>query len=206
VTAVEPDEPLAAFLVKRTDANPPLQVITTTFENADLAPSTFDLVACASAFHWLDEVKSLNKIASILKDGGHWAVWWNLLFDNCRTDELHRATTALFRDLDRAPSAATDGRPSFALDKASRIASLEAVQGFHNIRSGMISWTLTLDTEQVRGLYSTFSPISRLKREERVTLLDRVAQIVDQDFGGEAQIEISTPFYTAQYCKELGHS
>ena len=76
VTAVEPDPRLAAFLMKRAEPRAPLQVITSAFESAVLPHDTFNLVTCASAFHWLDEMKSLHKAAATLKDGGYWAAWW----------------------------------------------------------------------------------------------------------------------------------
>jgi SAM-dependent methyltransferase len=198
VTAVEPDERLATFLVQRTEAAAPLRVITSVFEKADLPSNAFDLVTCASAFHWLDEMQSLKKIAALLNHGGSWAVWWNLFFDNSRTDELHRATSTLFGNLDLSPAAATEGRPSFALDRERRIANLKAIGSFHNIFSEIISWTITLDTAEIRRLYSTFSPIRRLDEEERSRLLDGLAEIVDKDFAGKAQISMNTPFYSAQ--------
>ena len=198
VTAVEPDARLAEFLLSRTSASAPLQVMTSAFENADLNRETFDLAICASAFHWLDETHSLKKIALLLKDGGFWAVWWNLFFDNSRTDELERATSTLFRHLDRAPSSAIEGRPSFALDRESRIAGIKATGHFHNVFFETIPWTITLDTTQIRRLYSTFSPISRLNRDERNRLLDELAEIVERKFGGSAQINVNTPFYSAQ--------
>lgn len=198
VTAVEPDERMARFLITQAGASPPAEVVMAAFEDADLPASSFDLITCASAFHWLNEMKSLRKIAGLLRDGGSWAVWWNLLFDNSRTDELHQATESLFRHIGRSPSAESAGGVSFALDKENRIASMKAIQTFDNIACETIAWTVTLDTAQIRRLYSTFSPIRRLHEGERTRLLDRLAEIVDKQFGGKAQVHIRTPFYSAR--------
>jgi SAM-dependent methyltransferase len=198
VVAVEPDERLAGFLIRTVAASATLDVRVTTFENADLPSECFDLGTSASAFHWLDEIVSLSKIARILRDGGWWAVWWNLFFDGSRTDEFHKATRILFKDLECSPSQGLDGRPSFALDTEARIANLRSVGVFENVEVDIIPWTAVLDTLRTKRLYATFSPISRLTRDERERRLDSLGQIADKEFGGHVELRITTPIYTAQ--------
>src|SRR5690242_6402850 len=83
VTAVEPDERLAAVLKGRSaDAT----VIHSIFENAVLPLGVFDLGASATAFHWVDQRAGLRKVASLLKPGGWWAMWWNVFGDLARAD------------------------------------------------------------------------------------------------------------------------
>jgi SAM-dependent methyltransferase len=199
VVAVEPDERLAHFLVRTFGASAPaLDVRTATFESVDLPLSGFDLGTSASAFHWVDETKSLSKIARVLREGGWWAMWWNLFFDGSRTDEFHKATRTLLASLDRAPYQGSDGSPSFALNTSARIANLRAVNAFENIQVETISWAVVFDTARVLHLYSTFSLISRLTPEHRQRLLGDLGQIADKDFGGRVELAITTPIYTAQ--------
>jgi len=42
----------------------------------------------------------------------------------------------------------------------------------------LVSWDLALGPEQVRGLYSTFSSISRLAEAQRSRVLDQLAEAV----------------------------
>jgi SAM-dependent methyltransferase len=199
LVAVEPDERLADFLMRTLGSTAAaLNVQVSTFEHAVLPAAWFDLGTSASAFHWLDEMTSLRKIADALREGGWWAMWWNLLFDGSRTDEFHKATRTLFDNLDRGPSWSLDGSPPFALDAKSRIANLEAVNAFENIQFDTISWTVRYDTARLTRLYSTFSPISRLKAEERQKLLHSLGQVADRQFGGQVELQIKTPIYTAQ--------
>jgi hypothetical protein len=199
LVAVEPDERLADFLSRTLGSTTAaLDVRVAPFECANLPANWFGLGTSASAFHWLEEINSLTKIARILREGGWWAMWWNLFFDGSRTDEFQKATRILFDNLDHSPSWGLDGSPSFALDTDSRIASLRAVKAFENIRFDSISWTVLFDTARVTRLYSTFSPISRLKPEERQRLLYRLGQIADKQFGGKVELGITTPIYTAQ--------
>lgn len=141
-------------------------------------------------------MNSLRKIASVLRPGGFWAMWWNLFFDGSRTDEFDRATRILFKDLDRSPAWGLGNR-SFALDSDDRVANLVAVGAFEQIQFDSFSWTTVFDTARIRRLYSTFSPIGRLKRRERQRLLDDLSEIANKQFGGEVELRITTPIYTA---------
>lgn len=56
LVAIEPDTRLAAFL-RNAVPDDRLTVVTESFEAAELPDASFDLVACATAFHWLDPVR-----------------------------------------------------------------------------------------------------------------------------------------------------
>jgi SAM-dependent methyltransferase len=195
LVVVEPDERLACFLTRTL---PAVDVRVATFESASLLSEWFDLGTSASAFHWLDEASSLSKIGQILRDGGWWAVWWNLFFDGSRIDEFHKATRILLECLDRSPSYGLSGRPSFAMDTGARIANMRAVGGFEHIEFEDLQWSVTLDSLQVMRLYATFSPISRLHFEERNRLLYELGQVAEKQFWGRVELYITTPIYTAQ--------
>lgn len=195
LVVVEPDERLAAFLTRTLTG---VDIRVTTFESVSLSPQYFDLGASASAFHWLDEASSLSKIAEILRDGGWWAMWWNLFFDASRTNEFHKATQTVLAGLDRSPSWGFDGRPSFAMDADARIANMRTVGVFDDIEFESLRWNFVLDALQVTRLYATFSPISGLAVEERKRLLYELGQIAEKEFGGVVELHITTPMYTAQ--------
>ena len=195
LVVVEPDERLAAFLTRTLRE---VDVRVTTFENADLPPEEFDLATSASAFHWLDETKSLAKIGELLRDEGWWAMWWNLFLDVSRIDEFHNATRSLLSALDRSPSYGSTERPSFAMDTEARMSQMKAADVFDQIEFEDLRWNVFLDAPRVRELYGTFSPISRLDREERERLLDGLEQIAERDFGGSVELYITTPIYTAR--------
>src|SRR4029079_13415578 len=60
VVAVEPSDALAAHLRARlTTAN--VEIIEAPFEDVDLPPASFDLVAAATPFHWLDPFLALPR-------------------------------------------------------------------------------------------------------------------------------------------------
>jgi hypothetical protein len=195
LVVIEPDQRLASFLTRTLGA---VDVRVTMFERSQLPTEGFDLGTAASAFHWLDEPSSLAKIGQILRDGGWWAVWWNLFFDSSRTDDFHQATRTLLACLDRSPSRGLSGKPSFAMDTDARIASLRAAGVFEQIEFEHLRWSVVLGTLQVVQLYSTFSPISRLHFEEQNRLLHQLGQIAEKQFRGKVELYITTQIYTAQ--------
>jgi SAM-dependent methyltransferase len=196
---VEPDERLGNFLADTIGRNSPsIKVMVATFEQAELQSEWFDAGTSASAFHWLDEMSSLRKIARIVRPGGWWAMWWNLFFGAPRDDEFYRASSSFLRGLDLSPSSGRKGRPPFALDSEMRIANLRSQDTFENIAVETIGWTVTFDTTRMINLYRTFSPISRLDNGDQQRLLDNLGQIAEKQFGGKVEIGITTPIYTAQ--------
>src|SRR5262249_28261601 len=89
VTAVEPSEDLASLLRARVAR---IDVVVSTFEDAELLQGTCDLVVSATAFHWVDPDVALPKIAAILRPGGWLALWWNVFGDPDEPDAFHDAT------------------------------------------------------------------------------------------------------------------
>jgi hypothetical protein len=100
--------------------------------------------------------------------------------------------------LDRGPSHGSNEKPSFALDTQTRIAQLKAADVFDQIEFEDLRWSAVFDSLRVRELYATFSPISRLGREERKRLLDGLGEIAERQFGGSVELYITTPIYTAR--------
>jgi SAM-dependent methyltransferase len=197
LVAVEPDPALADYLSAALDDR--VEVRVTALEDADLEPEAFDLAAAASSFHWVEEEAGLAKLLSALRPGGWIALWWTLFGDETRPDPFRRAVDPLFENIPHGPSApAQEGRPSFALDSESRLEAL-AKAGFEELRHELFRWTRQWDTQGIRGLYSTFSPISALDPEERDQFLDSVAGVAAVEFGGRVETPLVTSLYTA--CK-----
>ena len=87
--AIEPGEKMASFCTEKFNENENFKIINTTFENAELGESQYDLVFSATAFHWVDEKIGYKKILDILKKNGAVALFWNKPFLNKKDDLLH---------------------------------------------------------------------------------------------------------------------
>jgi SAM-dependent methyltransferase len=193
--AVEADPSLAAYL-RSNNRDDALKVMVSTFEDAALDESRFDLGVCATAFHWLEEDCALAKVARLLRPGGWWAMVWNVFGDNIRPDPFHEATKRLL-DAPRSPSAGTRGIP-FALDAAARVEALRRTDAFDVIEHHSNAWLLELDPEQTVALYATFSDINA--REDQQMVLTELGRIARDEFQGRVTRNMTTSLYIAQRC------
>jgi len=74
VDAAELGANMCEYLGGRLRGDPNLRVINSSFEDADLGDSEYDLVAAASAFHWVDAAVGGPKAHRVLKVGGTFAL------------------------------------------------------------------------------------------------------------------------------------
>lgn len=196
LVAVEPDRRLADFL-REGLGDRRLQVIGGSFEEVELPPAAFDLVACATAFHWLDAGPALLRVRDLLRPGGALALWWNVFGDTNRADPFHEATEHLFAGQRSNPSAGQSERVSHALDVEARLAELNDA-GFQTDSPVFMHWTLSLDAAGVRRLYETFSNVLVLPLTERHALLDGLVDVAERQFGGRVERNMTTAIYTAR--------
>jgi SAM-dependent methyltransferase len=196
VVAVEPSHALADQLRARLTTARALEVVVAAFEDVDLAPASFDLVAAATAFHWLDAEVALPKIAACLRRGGWLALWWNVFGDPLLPDPFHDATEPLLRNLVSGPSFGIGG-VDYALDVAARSQELSGY-GFQDVEHEAVRWTLDLDATKTRQLYATYSNIARLPNDQKTAILDEIERIAQVEFGGRVERQMVTPIYTAR--------
>ena len=193
LVAIEPDARLTAYLRMRSP-EPSLQIVNQPFEAVELS-ADFDLGTSATAFHWLGQKRALAKVASALRPGGSWAMWWNVFGDPDRSDPFHDATQDLLAGM---ASHKHDRRYPFALDSGGRIGDLRRNGSFDANEFLNLKWTLVLNPAQVRALYASYSQFSILEADERTRLLDSLEDIATTEFGGRVERNMCTPIYTAR--------
>jgi len=197
LVAVEPDPALAAYLNEALGARIELRVVA--LEDAALPPGSFDLAAAASSFHWIEEALGLGRAFEALRPGGWFAMWWTLFGDESRPipDPFRDAIDPIVGELPSSPSEGRWGRPRFALDIDARAAALRAA-GFEQYEHELIRWSFEWNTAGIRALFATFSPIARLQEPRREAVLDAVANVAADEFGGHVTKPLLTSLYTAR--------
>ncbi|HEV2416972.1 MAG TPA: class I SAM-dependent methyltransferase [Terriglobia bacterium] len=193
LVAIEPDDGLAAFL-RETIPNEALTVVISTFEQARLRETSFDLGLSATAFHWLNEDLALKQAAKLLRPGGWWAMVWNIFGDQDRPDPFHEATKALLNG-PSSPSAGSSEIP-FALDAEARLAALERSRAFESIEHRTSAWSLDLDPDQTVALYATYSNINI--RPDREAVLAELGRVARDEFHGRVTRNMVTSLYVAR--------
>jgi SAM-dependent methyltransferase len=189
LVAIEPDPRFHQMLAAQK-----LTLLPCRFEEAEFSSEAFDLVAVATAFHWLSTATRVQRLAAALSRGGSVALIWNLFQNPNKADAFHVATKALLADLAVSPSGAPDALP-FALDKPARVAEFVGNGEFELAAYQQTHWSIGLGAEAVRSLYSGFSSISRLTAERRSDLLDKLTEIARRQFGGEVERNMTSVIY-----------
>jgi SAM-dependent methyltransferase len=197
LTVVEPGRALAERIVRRT-VGMDVRIIVETFEDADLPVGAFDIVAAATAFHWVDPDVGYVKYASILRAGGWLALWWNVFGDDDRPDPFHEALQTILEA--KAPQLAEEGgaAASYAFDARARIGEIERTASFGSVEQHVIRWEGRHGPEELRRMFATFSPWLALAESVREDLLDDVATLARDDFSGLVARPYQTVLYLAQ--------
>jgi len=194
LVALEPNPALAAYLDDSFGARVDIWVVA--LEDAELPDGHFDLAVAASSFHWVEEELGLAKLFAAVRPGGWIALWWTLFGEGDEPDAFIVATSPLLDNLQASPTRGAEGRPAHALDTEARLGALGAA-GFEDANHEIVRWEASWDTEGIRALYGTFSPIARLQESRKTEILDGVAHIADRDFGGRVNRTLVTSLYIA---------
>ncbi|PVG83938.1 SAM-dependent methyltransferase [Nocardioides gansuensis] len=175
VTAVEPGIALAERLRRRV---PQARVVVATAEDVLLPDAAFDVAVVATAVHWFDLGIVVPKLHRVLRPGGQLAVWRTVFGDP--------EVSTPFRDRVSEIVAARPpaDRPD-ALDPDHWTRVLTATGHFVVRHTEVFRWSVELDTDQIRGLFSTFSDWSAVE-------VEAAAQAAD-DLGGRVTEHYLTP-------------
>lgn len=200
LVAIEPDERLARYIGHDADLDGhsgALRLQIARFEDAVLPDGAFDLGVAATSFHWLDQEAALLRVASALRPGGWWAMWWNMYGEVFGRDPFHEATKHLLQGPGIAPTM-SDGTRPFSLDADARRADLLASGSFTDIGFDLLRRVVPFDAEATAGLYRTFSGVASRPAVERERIVAELARIVDEEFGGTVERTVLTPIHTAR--------
>ena len=130
---------------------PEATVVGTTAEEMSVADSAFDVAVVATAVHWLDLDVVVPKLHGALVPGGGLAIWRHVFGDpDIRTPfrERVRAIVTQRETPQRRPS---------GLDTSALSRQLTSTGRFVETHVEHFRWSIDLDADQVRDLFTTFS-------------------------------------------------
>jgi SAM-dependent methyltransferase len=162
VVAVEPDPRMA-----RVAADHGIRAEQATFEDWEPAGRSFDLVVFAQSFHWVQPHPALDKVASILRPGGHLA----LLSNRVMPISPPRA------ELDEAYAGHLDTSARPAIDAAHDDDLMAMIQARgYTIERRHVTERLHYATDAWVGMALTYSNVLTLEPEARSQLRSRLEQ------------------------------
>ena len=174
ITALEPGAQLAQE-ARRNLSGTGAEVITTTFE--DWAPdqiAAYALVYAATAWHWIDPQVRWSKVASLLADGGHLAVFgashaFPEDFDPFFT-EIQQVYNEIDQAIDEWPPPPADQLPDPSPEFQQAGYVVDAVRRY--------VWPLTYDADSYIALLNTFSNHILMPDAKRERLFGEVRRLL----------------------------
>ncbi|MFB7243452.1 SAM-dependent methyltransferase [Streptomyces populi] len=193
VLGVDPDPRMAA-----TARRLGTEVEVATVENWDAAGRTFDTVAAAQSWHWVDPVAGAVAVRRVLRPRGRFAAFWNTFQ---LPPEVARATAAACRsampdspfDFDAVTRPAVDAyRP--VLGTAAD--GIRAAGGFGEPEEWSFTWEWSYTREAWLDVMPTQGTLTRLPADALAAVLDEVGAAVDA-LGGRFTVSYTTVALTA---------
>jgi SAM-dependent methyltransferase len=179
VLGVDPDERMAAYA-----RGQGLEVEVSTFETWEPAGRTFDVVAAAQSWHWVDPVVGVRKAADVLRPGGRLAIFGHVL------EPPEDIATAFAEGLRRVvPDSPFTGQRRRALEVYQagyvRITdSLREAMDFEDVEQWRFDWTRPYTREEWLDLLPTTGGLTQLPRDRQAEILDAVGAAIDARGGG----------------------
>jgi SAM-dependent methyltransferase len=183
VTAVEIGPQLAAFLRENLgrDFGDRLDVITSSFEECELAAASFDAVVSATAFHWVDPSVRLTKSRHVLRSVGALAIiMTNQIVSNAdggyfaRVQPIYRryfpgGTAPELPDEDIIPEEYEQLRSSGL---------------FYDVSLQRYRWDQTYSSEQYGDLVRSYANTQMMEAGPREAMIADLCEVIDREYGG----------------------
>jgi SAM-dependent methyltransferase len=165
VVSVDPGMPMLRHLRRR---SPEVPAVVARAEALPFADGVFDLVCCATAWHWVDAQATVAQVRRVVPAGGHLALWWA---NQQRDDDIdwERAEGAVhdrwaLRGGSRPPTPAGVGPRDAAADLRRR--------GLVVVVETELQWTRRITRTHHLKMVSTYSTVLALGERRHALLAD----------------------------------
>jgi SAM-dependent methyltransferase len=148
-----------------------LHIETASFEDWDGRDRTFDLITCAQAWHWIDQDRGVQKVATCLRPGGLLACFWNYNKSHDLTDELSEVYQLIAPEIE--PDAV-----GLEPDDAPHAAALRDTGVFGDVAVRRYEWSQTMTATEWVGRATTYSDHILLPKEQRAALMRELHAVV----------------------------
>jgi SAM-dependent methyltransferase len=182
LVAVELSPSLAVVARRKTAEFADVDIAVAAFEDWPLPAEAFDVVISATAFHWIDPTVRVTKAADALRPGG--------VLATVATHHIAGGTTNFFAEVQKCyeqwDPATTAG---IQLPSADEIAfdseELDRSQRFGPVSFRRYEWDAAYSTDEYRSLLLTYSGHVAMDPADQSGLLDCIARLMNDCFGGQ---------------------
>ncbi len=180
IVAVELGSELADVARRELRSFEKVQVVTSSFEDAELPLQSFDLVFCATAFHWISPETKFAKTHALLKDNGHLAIIYSHYVSSKEHDGFFVAAHAIFEKYDRNKTIANGKSPILPTDEVNEITVDQKL--FKPVLFKTFPVTLQYSIDDYIKLICTFSFIIAMDHNDREGFLKEIRDLAVNEF------------------------
>ncbi|MFF7446347.1 MULTISPECIES: methyltransferase domain-containing protein [unclassified Streptomyces] len=181
ITAVELGPAMAAVARRRLGGFPRVDVEVADFDKWPLPPDPFDLVVCATAWHWLDPATRVDRAVQALTPGGRLAIVVTHHVAGGTTEFFHRAQECYRRWDPQTP-------PGLLLRRADEIPAqteeLARCPRLENVQAHRYVQDVTYTTAEYLDVLLTYSNHRALGEDLRHGLLACLRELLDTQYDG----------------------
>lgn len=166
-----------------------IQLVKSSFEDFKAPDHSFDYIAAAQAFHWVDPAVACPKAHKLLKKGGALILIWNIRWNEDNEERraldkiYHEHAPALARNQTGGKSAAT-GTSETAYREAKTTLEKAVNEGqFRDLKTFSVRWQQTLSAIEYVALLGTYSDHARLQPSEKELLYAAVEKLINERGG-----------------------
>ncbi|MFI1354693.1 class I SAM-dependent methyltransferase [Streptomyces sp. NPDC020898] len=181
ITAVELGPSMAAVARHNLRAFPLAEVTAADFEQWPLPPEPFDLVVCATAWHWIDPAVGMPKAAEALRPGGLLAL--------VTTHHVKGGTVDFFERMQRCyehwdPATPPDLRLVDEADTATDTGELDHSPDFDQVTVRRHARDIAYSVDEYIDVLLTYSGHRALDAPSRHGLLGCIRDLIGTRYGG----------------------
>jgi SAM-dependent methyltransferase len=184
VTGVELGSRMAEFLRNAFADEPALTIVEGSFEGVVLAPSSFDVVTAATAFHWVDPAVRVDKSIELLRPGGVLATLSTVQVQSDVPDGFFERTSPIYAKYQED----TDhGYVAVSADEATppEFEELRLHPRLHDATLRRYRWDQTYSSTEYADLLRSYSNMQMMRPADREALIAELCQLMDDAFGGQ---------------------
>lgn len=193
VTAIELGDNLTQYVKEKFKDYDNFNVINADFMEYPIQSETFNLVYCATAFHWLPQEEAFTKIKDILKSNGTIELFWNHPFPNKQDDISNIVNRRIYNKYRPTDNELIEFNQK---DTQKYIKELEQF-GFKDITCKLYNRKRTLTCDEYISLLNTYSDHRALPLKVKNSF-ERDMKTAINEVGGKINIYDTLDLYLAR--------
>ncbi len=183
VTAVEYGKNLTELCRQKFKDFPNFSVVNMKFEDYECERNSWDLIYCASAFHWIPEEIGYPKVFDMLKSGGVFARFANHPYKD-------KEREGLWKEIQKLYAIYMPGNPApneYTEEDAKNRADIASKYGFTDISYKLYYRTRSFTAEEYLELLNTYSDHVALTEDIRKKFFSQIRDAIN-DYGRQITI------------------